>query len=448
MFPKSFKTFSHGIHVQDFKDETNRIPIKRFPFAPLLILPLKQHIGRASIPVVREDQEVIRGQVLARADGHLSVPLHAPVTGVVKKISLVPFVNGEMVPGIYLQSSPGSTQEVLEGDPCPLETSTPQQILQAIQAAGIVGLGGAMFPTHAKLQPPEDKKIDTLIVNGVECEPYLTTDHRVMLEQTSDLVLGIRYVLKATGADKAIIGVEANKMDAVQALRQRISTQDPITVEVLAVKYPQGAEKLLIKALLNKEVPPGSHSYDVGVVGINVATASEIGRLLPHGRGIQERVITIGGSGVSKKGNYRIPIGTPLSFVLEAVEADPSITHVVLGGPMMGPAVADLEISITKGIAGIFAFKNGEFFKPAKVYPCIHCGHCVEACPMGLNPAQLGLLAVNQEYEVMDESHYLANCFECGACSFVCPSHIPLVQYFRAAKAFIRKPKVNKAQVV
>jgi len=184
MFPISYKSFSHGIHVPDFKAETCAIPIKRFPFAPLLILPLKQHIGRASVPLVREGEEVLRGQVIAKADGHMSVPLHAPVTGVVKKIALVPYMTGDMVPGIYLQSNPGSTQEVLEGDPCLLESATPQQILQAIKAAGIVGLGGAMFPTHAKLQPPTDKIIDTLIVNGVECEPYLTTDHRVMLEQT------------------------------------------------------------------------------------------------------------------------------------------------------------------------------------------------------------------------------------------------------------------------
>jgi len=447
MFLQSYKTFSRGIHVRDFKEETNRIPIKRFPFAPLLILPLKQHIGRPSIPVVREDQEVLRGQVIAEADGHMSVPLHAPVSGVVKKIARVPFITGEMVPGIYLQSNPGSTQEVLEGEPCILDSSSPQQILQAIQAAGIVGLGGAMFPTHAKLQPPAGKDIDTLIVNGVECEPFLTTDHRVMLEQTGDLVMGIRYVLKATGAKKAIIAVEANKMDAVHALRNSISTQDPVSVQVLAVKYPQGAEKLLIKALLDREVPPGSHSYDVGVVGINVATAAEIGRLLPHGRGIQERVITIGGTGITKKGNYRIPIGTPLRFVLESAEADPAIRRVVLGGPMMGVAVANLDISITKGIAGIFAFMDDALYRQDKVYPCIHCGYCVNACPMGLNPSQLGLLAINQEYDAMANNYFLSNCFECGACSFVCPSHIPLVQYFRAAKYFVNKPKVNRDQV-
>jgi len=447
MFLTSYKTFSRGIHVKDFKEETNRIPIKRFPFAPLLILPLKQHIGQPSIPVVREDQEVLRGQIIAKADGYMSVPLHAPVSGVVKKIARVPFISGEMVPGIYLQSNPGSTQEVLEGESCELEASSPQKILQAIQAAGIVGLGGAMFPTHVKLQPPTGKDIDTLIVNGVECEPFLTTDHRVMLEQTGDLMMGIRYVLKATGANKCIIAVEANKMDAVQALRHSISTQDPISVQVLAVKYPQGAEKLVIKALLDRDVSPAGHSYDVGVVGINVATAAEIGRLLPRGRGIQERVITIGGTGIAKKGNYRIPIGTPLRFVMETVEADSAVRRVILGGPMMGMAVGDLDISITKGIAGIFAFKDDALNRTEKVYPCIHCGYCVSACPMGLNPAQLGLLAIHQQYDTMAGNYYLSNCFECGACAFVCPSHIPLVQYFRAAKYFVQKPKVNNNQV-
>ena len=351
-----------------------------------------------------------------------------------------------MVAGIYLQAFPAATQEVLEGTPCDWRSANAQQIAQAIQDAGIVGLGGAAFPTHVKLQPPPDKPIDTLLINGVECEPYLTTDHRVMLEQTQDIITGIRYLLKVCAAPRAIIGVEAHKADAADALRNAVPDDLPASVQVLPVKYPQGAEKMLIKSMLNREVPPGGHAYDAGVVGVNVATAAEIGRLLPVGRGIQERVITVGGPGIINKGNYRIPIGTPLRFVLETAGVREDISRVFLGGPMMGQSAPNLDISITKGVSGVIVFTQKEFRKAQRVYPCIHCGHCVDTCPMGLNPSRLGLLAQLQDYQTMAEDFHLRDCFECGACSFVCPSHIPLVQYFRIAKSQIKKQNAKKQQ--
>ena len=446
MFKRHHHSFARGIHVNDYKDETCHLPIKRFPFAPLLILPLQQHIGKPAIAVVREDQEVQRGQVIARADGRMSVPLHAPVSGVVKKIAPAPSISGHMVTGIYLQTFPGATQEVVEGTACDWQQASAQQIAQAIQGAGIVGLGGAAFPTHVKLQPPPDKVIDTLIINGVECEPYLTTDHRVMLEQTQDIITGIRYLLIVSSAPRAIIGVEANKADAAEALRKAVPDDLPVTVHVLPVKYPQGAEKMLIKALLGREIPPGSHAYDAGVVGVNAATAAEIGRLLPLGRGIQERVITVGGPGIINKGNYRIPIGTPLRFVLETAGVREDISRVFLGGPMMGQAAPNLDIVITKGVSGVIAFTQQEFDQQQRIYHCIHCGRCVDACPMGLNPAQLGQLAQQQDYQSMAQSFHLRDCFECGICSFVCPSHIPLVQYFRVAKSQVNKQKAEKQQ--
>ena len=433
------KTFPHGIHPPEYKDETNGLPIRQFPFAPVMVIPLQQHIGKPAIPVVGEGQEVARGQLLARADGWVSVPMHAPASGIVKRIDLVPSVNGHRVPGIYLQPYPGSTQEVIEGTPCPLGTANPEEIINAVQQAGIVGLGGAAFPTHVKLKVPEGKTVDTLLVNGVECEPYLTTDHRVMLEQSGDIFTGIRYLLKATGAERAIIAVEANKQDAAEQLRQQAPKDVPVTVEVLPVKYPQGAEKMVIKALLNREVPSGHHSYEVHVIGVNVATAAEIGRLLPHGRGIQERVITITGPGVHKKGNYLIPIGTPLRFALEQVGVSDRLSEVFLGGPMMGQAVPSLDIPITKGTNGFVAFTEEQTEPGEKTYPCIHCGYCVEACPVSLNPAQLGLLARTGRYPTMADDFHLMDCFECGACSYVCPSRIPLVQQFRVAKHWLKK---------
>ncbi len=433
------KTFRHGIHPPELKDETNGLPIRQFPFAPLLVVPLVQHLGKPSLPEVREGQEVTRGQRIARPDGFMSVSMHAPASGVVRKIALAPSITGRMVPAVYIEPFPGSTQEVAEGSPCPVEDATPEQIVAAVQDAGVVGLGGAAFPTHVKLVIPEDRYVDTLIINGIECEPYLTTDHRVMLEQSEDVFRGVRYLLRVTGAGRAIVGVEANKRDAYEHLRRTLPGDLPATVELLEVKYPQGAEKMLITALLGREVPSGGLPLDVHALCVNVATTAEIGRLLPHGRGIQERVITITGPAVKKKGNYRIPIGTPLRFLLEAVGVEEGVDRVFLGGPMMGAAASSLDIPITKGTSGAVAFTGAESERTHRhVYPCIRCGYCVDACPIFLNPSQLGLLAQRGENQRMADEYHLMDCFECGSCSFVCPSHIPLVQQFRVAKKAVR----------
>jgi len=434
------KTFRHGVHPPESKDATRGLAIRQFPFAPLLIVPLAQHLGKPSVPVVREGQEVARGQRLARPDGFVSVSMHAPASGLVRRIGLTPSAAGRMVPGIFLEPYPGSTQEVMDGKPCDLETATPDEIVAAIQDAGVVGLGGAAFPTHVKLAIPDGKSVDALIVNGVECEPYLTTDHRVMLEQREDIYTGIRYLLKITGAERVIIGVESNKPDAVEHLREGLPPDLPARVEVLHVKYPQGAEKMLITALLGREVPSGGLPLDVHALCVNVATTAEIGRLLPRGRGIHERVITVTGPAVVQKGNYRIPIGTPLRFVLESVGAREDVNRVFLGGPMMGQAASSLDISITKGTSGVVAFTDTEAERTHRqVYPCIRCAYCVDACPIFLNPSDLGILAANGEYQRMVDEFNLMDCFECGCCSFVCPSHIPLVQQFRVAKAAYRK---------
>lgn len=439
-------TFKHGIHPPESKDETSGLPIRQFAFAPVIILPMAQHIGAPSEIVVREGQEVQRGQLLAKANGFVSVPLHAPVSGKVRKIANVPTISGKMSTGIYLEAFPFSTQEVLEGNPIDPETATPEEILQGIQDAGIVGLGGAAFPTHVKLKIPEGKTCETLIINGVECEPYLTTDHRVMLEQEADIFMGIKYLLKVTGAERAIIGIEANKQDAADHLTKHLPKDLPVKVQVLPVKYPQGAEKMLITSILGKEIPSGKLPIEVGAVVVNVATTAEIGRLLPHGRGIQERVITITGPGVKKKGNYLIPVGTPLRFVLEQVGVDEEISEVYMGGPMMGMAVSNLDISIVKGTSGILVFTKKEVNRPTTIYPCIKCGACVDACPILLNPSKLGILAKFEAYDEMVSDFNLMDCFECGSCTYVCPSHIPLVQYFRQAKRIVRKREAEKKE--
>jgi len=433
------RSFAHGIHPPEAKDDTRDMPIRQFPFAPVMVIPLLQHLGAPARALVREGQEVTRGQCIAEPDGFMSVAMHAPASGVIQRLGLVPSISGKMVPGIYLKPFPGSSQEVAGGEPCDLDLATPENIISAVQRAGIVGLGGAAFPTHVKLKIPDDKRIDTLIINGVECEPYLTTDHRVMVEQQADIFMGIRYLMKVTGARRCVIGIEANKLDVADALREHIPAGMQVAVEVAEVKYPQGAEKMLITALLGREVPSGGLPSDVGAVVINVATTAEIGRLLPTGRGIQERVITIGGPGVSRKGNYRIPIGTPLRFALETAGLADNVSRVFLGGPMMGQALPSLDIPITKGTSGFIAFTGAETGGTSVEYPCIHCGYCVDACPLFLNPSQLGLLAKSGRHEEMVADFHLMDCFECGSCAYVCPAHIPLVQRFRGAKAMVRK---------
>ncbi len=406
-----------------------------------MIVPLQQHLGKPALPVVREGQEVARGQRIAEPDG-FDVGGHAR-----------PRLGGDPAPRLGPASAAGWAGDLpealsrfqpggAEGAPCDV-TATPSDILTAIQQAGIVGLGGAAFPTHVKLRTSPDKPIDTLVINGVECEPYLTTDHRVMLEQPQDIFTGIRYLLKATGAPRAIIGVEANKLDVAAALRAALPAGEPVSVAVVAVKYPQGAEKMLIRALLGREVPSGGLPSDVGVVSVNVATTAEIGRLLPRGRGIQERVITIGGPAIAKKGNYRIPIGTPLRFALDYAGMAEDACRVFLGGPMMGQALPSLDIPITKGTSGFIAFTGADIASPPE-YPCIHCGYCVDACPLFLNPSKLGLLARSGRFEEMAQEYNLMDCFECGSCSYVCPAHIPLVQRFRASKSMVRKRQAGR----
>ncbi len=435
------KSFAHGIHPPESKDDTSGQPIRQFPFAPVLEVPLSQHVGQPAVPVVREGQEVERGQCLARPDGFLSVAMHAPASGVVKRIGLIPGISGKMVRGFFIEPFPASTQEVLEGTACDADTASPEEIVTAIQNAGVVGLGGAGFPTHAKLRIPPDKHVDTVVINGAECEPYLTTDHRVMLEHAEDVIAGIRYLLRAAGAEQAIIAIEANKPDAADKIRAAITDNARISVEVLPVKYPQGAERILIKTLLGREIPSGSLTLDVNALCFNVTSTAEIGRLLPHGAGLQERVMTVGGPAVKNKGNYRVPIGTPLRFVLETAGLEDDVACVFLGGPMMGQAVSSLDIPVTKGTTGVIAFtgREAKYLSAQKEYPCIRCGYCVEACPIFLNPSQLGLLAGQNQYEKMADEFYLMDCFECGCCTWVCPSHIPLVQQFRVAKAAVRK---------
>jgi electron transport complex protein RnfC len=441
------RSFGHGIHPPELKAATRDRPIRRMPFAPKLYVPLSQHVGAPAVPIVYPGQEVRRGEPIARSDGYLSVPMHAPASGVIQGVELMPTVRGPKAEAIILKVYPGASQEVLHGSHQDVESMSPEELVRAVQETGSVGLGGAGFPTHVKLNVPPGHRIDTVLINGCECEPYLTTDHRVMLEWPEKVIAGTRIVRKIVGAERAVIGVEDNKLDAAAALRAKLPAGEPISVGVMRTKYPQGAEKLMIKALLGREVPSGGFPYHVGVGVYNVGTVAQLGELLPHGQGLIERVVTITGPGIKKPGNYLIPIGTPMGFVLQSLGYEGGARHLILGGPMMGTSVSSLDVPVTKPVSGILALTAEEVAseRQGRVYPCIRCGKCVEACPMHLNPSRLGLLATKLEYTRMEQDYNLNDCFECGCCSFVCPSNIPLVQYFRIAKSINRDLRQRQA---
>jgi len=437
------KSFAGGVHVPEFKEGTCHLPIRRFPFPPSLIVPLSQHTGAPAIPIVREGQEVVRGEPIAKAGGFVSVPMHAPATGRVERIALAPTARGDLAPAIYIKPYPAASQEILYGAPQDIEHMTPDEIITAVQDTGVVGLGGAAFPTHVKMKLPAGRTVDTIVVNGCECEPYLTTDDRVMVEEAGEVLHGARIAMKAMGAPRAIVGVEDNKPDAVEALQKALGDAADITVQSIPTKYPQGAEKMLIKVLLDREVPSGGLPSEVGVAVFNVATLAQIGDLLPRHQGLIERVVTISGPGVTKPGNYLIALGTPLRWALEQAGCTDEAASVILGGPMMGPAISSFDVPFTKGVTGVLVLTRREVNGHQRIYPCIKCGKCVSACPMHLNPSRLGMLARKSRYEEMETEFHVNDCFECGCCTYVCPANIPLVQYFRIAKQLNRERRAR-----
>ncbi|MEA3317170.1 MAG: electron transport complex subunit RsxC, partial [Bacteroidota bacterium] len=307
-----------------------------------------------------------------------------------------------------------------------------------VMEAGIVGLGGATFPSHVKLSIPEGKKVDTLIINGVECEPYLTSDHRVMLEKAEEMLVGIKILMKALDVDKALIGIENNKPDAINHLRSIISNYQGIEIHPLKVKYPQGGEKQLIKALINREVPSGALPLNVGVVVHNVGTALAVYEAVQKNKPLFERVVTLTGKSVEKPSNYLVRIGTPISELIEAAGGLPEDTGKIIGGgPMMGKALNSVDIPVAKGTSGIFIVPENES-KRVKEQDCIRCAKCVSVCPMGLEPYLLSKLTKLEKTEKLEDNAAM-DCIECGSCSYVCPAGIPLLDYIRLGKSRVSK---------
>ena len=433
-------SFRHGVHPPENKELTSGIASRRLPFPEEIILPLSQHLGRPAEALVKPGDRVERGDVIAESAGFISSRVHATAAGTVKSIEHWPHPAGPMQPSIRIAVDPHSTQ-LQRPRLVPHWDEVPEtQLSEEISKAGIVGLGGAAFPTHVKLRPPQDQPVDVLMVNGCECEPYLTSDHRVMLEQPERVHMGIRIVLRALGIRRAVIGIENNKPDAIEVMRATAPTDLDVTVQPLQVKYPQGAEKMLIKAVTGREVPSGKLPSAIGALVQNVATTANIAKIFETGEPLIERIMTVSGRGIRKPGNWVIPFGTRLSDVIAACGGfTEDAAEIVFGGPMMGQSQASLDVPVLKATGGILVLSRDEC-KRQDILPCIRCGKCIDACPVFLNPQLLGALARVDRYEEMVGAN-LNDCMLCGCCSFVCPSNIPLSQLFAMAKMQLKRLK-------
>jgi electron transport complex protein RnfC len=436
--------FLHGVHPPERKELTASLPIRRMPFPEEVVLPIRQHAGKPAKLVVKRGDRVERGDVLAVADGFISVPVHASAAGRIAAIERWPHPDGTTATAVRIAVEPYSAQVPRPRQVPDWRTLSPEQIVKAVQDAGVVGLGGAAFPTHVKLAPPKDTPVRMVLVNGAECEPYLTTDHRSMVEYPERVMLGVRVMLRALRVTKAVIGVEKNKPDAIEALTAALPSDLDVTVLPLTVKYPQGAEKMLIHSVLGQEVPSGQLPISVGVVVQNAGSVAMIGEVFDTGLPLVERIVTVTGGGVKRPSNLIVPVGTKLRDLLDYCGGlTDDAAEIVFGGPMMGLSVRDLDTPILKGTTGVVVLTR-EDVRAQTSYPCIHCGYCLDACPVFLDPQHLGALARAERYDDMHE-HHLADCMLCGSCSYVCPSNIPLSQLFQASKAAVRRMKVPAA---
>ncbi len=437
------RSFKHGIHPQGHKEDTEHLGVERMPFVGRYLMPLSQHAGAPSRPVVKAGERVERAQVIAEPGGFVSTTLHSPVTGTVKALAPGHHPAGKLVDAIEIEADRFATQRLDQAPAVDWRQLSADEFVTQVQRAGLVGMGGAAFPTHVKYKPPPGKKIRRLIANGCECEPYLTADHRTMVEQPREILRGIEILANHLGVEETVVGVELNKADAIEALEKEIAeqAQNPtVRVAPLAVKYPQGAEKMLIDAVYGIEVPAGGLPLDVGCLVNNVGTMAALAGWFDRGRPLIERVVTVAGPGVERPANLLVPVGTPVRQVLEHCGGlKPETVEVVMGGPMMGMPLASLDVPVLKGTSGILAFTEAEA-RLATEYTCIRCGRCVEACPQFLNPSRLARLARVGRYEEM-EDYLTMDCMECGACSFACPSGIPIVQLIRVGKQALRERK-------
>lgn len=428
-----------GVHPPDNKI-SGKAEIKILPLPASVSIPISQHIGAPATVIVSKGDRVKTGQVIASSNGFISTNIHSSVSGIVNKIDTTPDTSGYKQLSVTIDVEGDEWIDTINRSP---EINrdihlTKEEIIAKCLESGIVGLGGATFPSHVKLNLPHGKKCDILIINGVECEPYLTSDHRLMIEKGEEILAGITILMKALSTNKAVIGIENNKTDAIENLTQLAKKYEGISVSALKVKYPQGGEKQLIKSLINKEVPSGKLPVDVNTVVHNVGTAFAVYEAVQKNKPLFERVVTITGKHLPDPGNYIVRIGTPVLNLVEAAGGMPEDTgKVISGGPMMGKAVSTLNIPVVKGTSGIVLLPRSESERKT-FQPCIRCSKCVKACPMGLEPYLLMSLSEKSMFE-RAEKERITDCMECGSCSYICPAYRPLLDYIRLGKTTVIK---------
>ncbi len=427
------KTFNRGVFLPHYKEFSEDKAIAAAALPPEVVIPLHQHTGAPCQAVVKAGDAVRAGQKIGESGAFVSAFVHASVDGVVKAVEPRPYFTGTTVESVVIQTAAEQKEPLWdERDHTGL---TKDEIKAAIKEAGIVGMGGAAFPTHVKLSPP--KPIDYVVINACECEPFLTCDHRMMVEMTDQLIEGARLIQKLVDAPKIIFGVETNKPDAIDAINRKIAGDSTIEVVTLDVKYPQGSEKQLIKATVDREVPPGKLPFDVGVVVQNVATAIAIYEACRFGKPLIERVLTLTGDGAARPGNYRVRLGAPIRFVIEQCGGFKGdlVGKIIMGGPMTGWAQSHLDSPVVKGTSGILIFTPAMVVETGHL-DCVRCARCVDHCPMFLYPNYIGMYAETGRYQQAVEWGAM-DCFECGICVYVCPSNRPIVRFVRETKRHI-----------
>jgi electron transport complex protein RnfC len=433
------KTFAMGgVHPPEQKLSAGN-PIEVLPPPETVVIPVSQHLGVPAKVLVARGDEVKVGQPIASSSGFVSTNIHSSVSGKVLKVDNFMDSTGYRRMAVQIQVEGDHWIDTIDRSDDLVRNTvlSAEDIRKKILEAGIVGLGGATFPSHVKLTVPSGKKAEYLIINGVECEPYLTADHSLMMERPEELFSGIQIMMKGLGVEKAILGIENNKPDAIKKMKQ-MTEGSPVRVQGLKVKYPQGGEKQLVQALLKREVPSGGLPIDVGVVVFNVGTVFAVYEAVMKNRPLIDRLVTVTGKSLEKPSNFKVRIGTPVSYLIEKAGGLPSQTaKVINGGPMMGKALASLDVPVVKGTSGILLMDDSEA-RRKEVLPCIRCTKCLQVCPMGLEPYLLMTLSEKALFERM-ETEKVMDCIECGSCSFTCPSSRPLLDYIRLGKGEVGK---------